>query len=129
MSLKHTYTLSIKNDAGAAKVADSYFVSFEQEENASFIATAGQTTHKPLPTITKADLNSFFVESDQDVTMNINSATSSVQTVALSKGKAYYWNNLLAYANPLSPSTVTDLYFINAGLVNANITWGFGYTE
>jgi len=87
MSLKHTYTLSIKNDAGAAKVADSYAVTFDQEENGSIVAPAGQTTHKPLPTITKADLVSFFIESDQDVTLNINSATSSVQTVALSKGR------------------------------------------
>lgn len=122
MALKHTYSLSIRNDAGSG-VVDSYSFSADAEENFSDVAAASSTKEIDL-VVTVANIESFFIEADQDVTLKVNSTGSPTPSVALTKGQAFYWNSGLTGTNPLT-TNITKLYFVNAGIKDANVKGGF----
>ena len=122
--IKHTWTLSVKNDAGANVVADTEIVTADAEQNFSAVATAGLTKEIDLD-ITVANIVSFFIESTVAVTLKTNSTGSPAQTIALAAKKAFHWNNLDAInVNPLT-TNITKLFFVNAGAADATIVGGF----
>jgi len=125
MSLKHTWTTSIKNDAGAAVVSESEVVTGNQEDNFNDVAAASSTKHISVGSVVKANLQSFYVFSDKNVTLKINSSSTPDQTVSLIANRAYAWKTTDPGSNPLTPGTITDLYFVNAGGTDANIKGGF----
>src|ERR1051326_9101776 len=108
MALKHTYSLSIRNDAGSG-VVDSYSFTADAEENFSDVATAGTTKEIDL-VVMVANIESFFIEADQDVTLKVNSTGAPAPSVDLAKGQAFYWNTGLSGTNPLT-TNITKLYF------------------
>jgi len=121
----HTWTRSVKDSGGTALSTDSETVTGNEDNRLKDVATAGQTKHISVGSITKANITSFLIESDQNVTLKINSSTTPDQTISLTAKRAYAWKNTDPSANPLSPSTITDLYFVNAGATDANVTASF----
>jgi hypothetical protein len=124
-TLTHTWTTSVKDAGGTALVSDTETVTGNDDNRLKDVATAGQTKHISVGSVVKANITSFFVESDQNVTLKINSSTTPDQTISLTAKRAYAWKNTDPGSNPLSPSTVTDLYFVNAGSTDANVTASF----
>jgi hypothetical protein len=125
MSVKHTYATTIKNDSGGTVVSDSTVYSADAEQNLSDTVNASSTKEIDLD-ITVANIVSFYIESDQDVTLKVNSTVSPDLTVSLSAKKAFWWNidQLPTNVNPLTVN-ITKLYFINAGATVANLKGGF----
>lgn len=126
-TLTHTWTLGVKNDSSSTVVADQYVLTGSREENVKNSVAAGATLEEDV-NIVKADVVSFYVESDVAVTLKINDSTSPDQTIALAAKTAYAWNSgafLNIGANPLTPATITKLFFVNSGTSVANIKAGF----
>ena len=121
----HTWTVSVKDAGGTALSADTITVTGNDDNRIKDVATAGQTKHISVGSVVKANIASFFIESDQNVTLKINSSSTPDQTLSLTAKRAYAWKNTDPGANPLSPSTITDLYFVNAGATDANVTASF----
>lgn len=125
--LTHTWTLGVKNDSSSSVVADQYVILGSREENIKDQVAAGATGEFDL-TLTTAQIVSFYIESDVAVTLKINSATSPDQTITLAAKTALAWNNgafANVGANPLTPASITKLFFVNAGSVVANVKAGF----
>lgn len=126
MALKHTWTLGVKNDSSATVVADQYVYTGAVESNFNEAVPAGNTVSITLP-ITVANIVSFYIESDQAVTLHTNSNTTPVQTFSLAAGTALAWNsgnNPNLGTNPLT-TNVTAIYVVNAGAATATIKGGF----
>jgi hypothetical protein len=129
MALKHTWTTSIRTDNGGG-VADSVAYTANSEANCGDLVAAGAVAEIDLP-VDVSQIKSFFVESDQPVTLNTNAATttSAAQTFTLTAKRALAWNtDQLAVAGVACPLNVdiTKLYFDNsAGIADANFKAGF----
>jgi hypothetical protein len=126
MAINHTYNHTIKNDAGAAVVADTLLITGDAEENFS-LAVANGAVGNVVAAIVVANVLSFFIESDQNVTMKLNSTGSPAapSPVSLVAKRAYWWHNLLPNTNPLTVN-ITQFYFDNtAGTKVANVRGGF----
>jgi hypothetical protein len=126
MSLKHTYALSIKNDAGGTVLADTTIFTADAEHNISDVVGAGETLEIDI-NVDVDQIVSFFAESDKDVTMTTNNASTALadQTFQLLAKKGLYWNTDRHDSNPLTVDITTGLFFKNAGSVDANVRAGF----
>jgi hypothetical protein len=126
MSIVHTYNHTIKDDAGKAVIADVLVLSADTERNLSVQCPTGLVTEVDMG-VTVAQIVSFFVESDQAITMKLNSTGSpaSPSPVALVAKRAYWWHNQLTSSNPLTVD-ITKFYFDNTtGAKVANVVGGF----
>ena len=125
--LKHTWSTSVKNDSGAAVLADPPTVIIgDREANFAVSVNPGQTVEVDAD-ITVLKIVSGFVSSDQAVTVNTNAADGSTgQSIALAAAKAFSWNNATPGmgSNPFTPN-ITKFYCINAGAKIANVRGGF----
>lgn len=125
--LVHTWSLGVKNDSGSQVVADQYVFLGDSEENIKDQVAAGSTLEVDMTVVT-AKIVSFYLWSDQAVTLKLNSATSPDQTINLAAKTAFAWNNgsfANIGANPLTPATITKFFFVNAGTAVANVRGGF----
>ena len=122
--IKHTWTTTVKNDAGANVLSDVTVITAVAEENFKDIATAGGTLEVDL-VIDVSQIASFFIESTQAVTFDTNSTPGGAQTFSLAAGVALNWRNTdQVNANPLT-TDITKLFFTNAGAVDATVVGGF----
>jgi hypothetical protein len=125
--LKHTWTKSIRTDNGGG-VADTEVVEADGEVNVSAIAPAGQTLEIDVA-IDVTLIKSCFVESDQALTLNVNTntTTSGAPSLALVAKRAVAWKvtDPASNVNPFN-TAITKLYFNNVvGTVDANVKAGF----
>ena len=124
MSIKHTWSTSVKNDAGANVIADVDVLTATAEENFSIVVPAGTTGEVDLA-IDVSQIVSFFVESTVAVTLHTNTTPAGAQDFSLAAKKALGWNaNDAVNANPLT-TNVTKLYFVNSGASSATVVGGF----
>ena len=118
MSLKHTYTISIRNDTGGS-VVNTEVITASAEENLSDTVPAGESKDYELP-VDVDRIASFFVQSDKDLTFSTDD-----QEFDLTAKKALWWNSERLDTCPLT-SDITTLTFDNtAGESDANIKVGF----
>lgn len=127
-NLKHTWQTSIKNDSGAAVMADApLIIQGNAEVNGSEVVTAGASNVEIDCTVTVAKIVSGFISSTQDVTVHTNATDGTGgQTIALTANKALAWNNASPGmgACPFTPN-ITKFYVNNAGSKDATVRFGF----
>ena len=124
MSLKHTWGINVKTDAGsAASQTTSYEAGAEVNVNDSAEAS-GELSVDDIA-VTVAEIVSFFIISDKDVTLTVNDDGSPDQTITLDAGKMIGWNTDSLDPNPLTSTTITNLTFTNAGDSAAKIKASF----
>src|SRR6266581_1346524 len=131
---KHTWSFSVKSDSGGGPV-DSLVISAPTEVNIGNQGTAStcqggiaDVVRQPNLNIKAANLQSFFIESDQPMRVRTNAASGlGGQEFILAAKKAMGWNNKDLPHGVVNPITVdiTDLYFYNLGAAIANVQCGF----
>lgn len=124
MALKHTYNIIITDHSGAEMVKDKSIYTADAEFTFDDQVAAADTKEIDCD-VTKANIVSFYIESDQDVTLKLNVDDASIQVVTLKAKKGFFWNGDQPGGNPIVPATISKLFFHNAGLVSANINGGF----
>lgn len=124
MALKHTYNIVITDHSGAEVLKDKS--TYTADAEFTFDDQAAPASVKQIDCdVTKANIVSFYIESDQDVTLKLNVDDASVQVVELKAKKGFFWNGDQPGGNPILPSSISKLFFHNAGLVSANVNGGF----
>ena len=132
MSVKHTWTTSIKNDSGAAVVTDPPLVLTANAEHNFDVTVAPSTTVEVDMPVTVADIISAFLTTDKAVTVKTNSNSTPVQTFTLQDKAAgnvnsVSWNNQMpaTSTNPFT-SNITKFYITNASsTATATVRGGF----
>lgn len=136
MSVKHTYTTSIKNDSGAAVVTDNpVVIAGNAEHNFSITVPPLTTVEVDMP-VTVADILSGFLTTDKAVTIKTNSVTTPIQTFTLQdKGvgltSSLAWNNQMpaTATNPFT-TNITKFFVTNASsTATAQVRGGFILNE
>jgi uncharacterized membrane protein AbrB (regulator of aidB expression) len=123
MSLKHTITTSVRSDAGAG-ISDQAIITGDAEVNVGDVALAG-TVREIDVAVDVSLIASFYIESDQPVTVNTNIQATPAQTFDLVAKVGLLWNTARHDTNPLTVD-ITKLFFDNtSGLVDANVKCGF----
>lgn len=124
-TIKHTYTLSVKNNSGSSVVASTTAYEADAESNFQQLAPAGENVEIALPVDVSA-IESFYIYSDQDVKLNTNDVddVDADQTFNLKAKVPLYWNSDRPETNPLT-ADITSLFFINDGETDANVKGGF----
>jgi hypothetical protein len=121
--LKHTVTTSIRNDAGGG-ISDVAVYQADAEVNGSDTILAGHQVGINVD-VDVSQIESFFIESDQALTVKTNSETSPAQSFSLAAKRALWWNVDRLDTNPLTVD-ITLLVFDNSlGSNDANIKFGF----
>lgn len=122
--IKHTYTLSVKNDAGRSVVASTTEYTAAAEENFDSTAEADSTLEIDM-IVDVSQIVSFYIYSDQDVTLHTNATPTGTQNIDIDAKKPLWWNTDANGTNPLT-ADITKLYFVNSStVVDAKIRGGF----
>lgn len=124
-NVKHTWTLTIKNDSGAAVIADPPLViTGDAEVNASTIVNPSETAEVDVA-VTVSKIVSGFINTTQNATVNTNAADATGgQSFSMVAGKSVAWNNSMTGSNPFTPN-ITKFYVINAGTKALTFRAGF----
>lgn len=120
---KHSWSLNVKDEVGSSLLSSTTV--YEDDSEAKFAVTAptSATTEVDLP-VDVSQIISFFIYSDQAVTLKTNSSSSPTQTIPISAKKAYGWNTDQPGSNPLT-SDVTKFYLVNASGTDAAVKASF----
>lgn len=126
MSLKHTWTTQIKNDAGAAVTTDLPLVILGEAEINFYVECAGSGGSQEIDvTVDVSEIKSAFLSSDKDVEIDTNATDGTGgQVITLTANKAFAWNNQMTFANPFTPD-ITKIFVHNAGTTTAKVRGGF----
>lgn len=125
MSLKQTWSLSVRGDAGGTVLATSEAKTGDAEENFSDTVAITGGTKQVFLNVDVSKIVSFYVYSDQDVTLETNAfGGSHAQTFDLLAKQPLWWKDDELASNPLTVD-VTSLCFTNDGETLANIKGGF----
>lgn len=110
----HKITTRVENDGGDT-IQQTSEVSSDQETNADISVPDASTDLQWDVTIDISDLKSFYLHSDQDVTVETNNGATPDDTFALKANMPIAWNTDSALPNPFASATdVTVLYITNA---------------
>jgi hypothetical protein len=125
-TLKHTWSTTIKNDSGAAVVADPpVVVTFDSEENGAVSIPAGETAEIDAA-VDVSTIQSGFMTATQDCVVKTNAADATGgETFNVPAGKSVSWNKNQASANPFTID-ITKLFVKNNGTQAATFRYGFG---
>jgi hypothetical protein len=129
-NVKHTWSTTIKNDSGAAVVADPPIViTADAEVNFSVLIPVGETAEVDAAVdVTK--IKSAFVTCTQSADVYTNDSTGSTgQHIVLTVGGAapvpsVYWHTGMITDCPFTP-TITKFFIKNNGSVAATARGGF----
>ncbi len=125
MSLKHTWSTQIKNDAGAAVTTDAPLVILGEAEVNFYVEVAASGTEEIDVAVTVADIQSGFLSSDKAVTIDTNASNGAGgQEIELTANKAFAWNTQMTFANPFTPN-ITKIFVHNNGATTAKVRGGF----
>jgi len=124
-NVKHTWQSTIKNDSGAAVVAEApVIIVGNSEENLSELIDPGATVEIDIA-ITVAKIQSGFIECTQNADVFTNAADGTGgQHIVLAAGIAVAWNVNEPMACPFTPN-ITKFYVKNNGSVAATFRGGF----
>src|SRR6266478_5253179 len=116
--LKHTWTTNIKNDSGTAVVADAaLIVPGNAESNFSVLVDSSATEEVDLIVPVAAIQSGFITCTKAPMTIHTNAADGTGgQTIVLTVGRTFSWNNQQATTNPFTPD-ITKFFITNTGLV------------
>ncbi len=123
---KHTWSLGVKSDAGKGpSITVLIYGSAEQNIGNTDGVTPGlaigvQDVEEVDLAITVANIHSFFIKSDTDIRLRINSETVPAQEFNFNASVGLAWNNASmpqSVANPLT-TNITKLFFYNKGTVD-----------
>jgi len=112
----------VKIEVNAGGVVVSGQKTYEEELDTSVeVEVAGTTTDKEvLLSIDISQLTSLIMVSDQDLTVETNSASVPDDTITLAANVPYVWNaDLYGQASTKLTADVTALYLTNAGATAA----------
>jgi hypothetical protein len=121
----HSVGVTYKTAEGTiASTTDTYTADAEYVIDETIAAS---TTNKEIDmTLTKANIKSLCLYSDQAVTVNTNSTGAGASdTIVLAAKVQLVWNTDSHFTIPLSPTTVSKFYITNSGGVAANIKFRF----
>src|SRR6266566_1836706 len=122
--IKHTYTHTIKDDAGANVIADVIVITADTEENFN-VAVPATSFVEVILAVPKLKIVSFFVELDQAGTFDTNAhGGAGGNTFPLTAKVAFWWNNTLQNANPIT-ADITKIFISNTSAVAATAKGGF----
>lgn len=124
-NVKHTWQQTIKNDSGAAVVADPPMViTADAEANFSVLIDPGTTAEIDLAVdVTK--IQSGFLTCSQAADVFTNSADGTGgQHIVMTAGISVCWNKNMPTACPFTP-TITKFFVKNNGAVAATARGGF----
>ena len=126
MSLKHTWTTTIKNDAGGAVTSDNPLVLTGESETNFYVDVAATSVVIVEVAVDVSNIISGFLTSDKDITIFTNDATGATgQTITLLANKAFAWNNTMTFTNPFTVD-ITKFYCDNdPGATLAKVRGGF----
>lgn len=123
--IKHTWTTSVKNDSGAAVLADAQVITGTNEFNQGIQVAPASTSEMDCGSLPFAKMISLFLNCDQAVSVFTNAADGTGgQVIALSANKAWDWNNTLPTSNPVT-ANITKIYVTNSGTKVANFRAAF----
>jgi hypothetical protein len=113
----HTLGTSYHTDAGTIASVTAIYVA-DSESNLDD-TVPGSTTNKEFDlSITKSDVVSMIMYSNQAVTIKTNSSSSPSDTISLATNMPLVWNTDSPVAIPLA-GPVTKIYVTNAGVTAA----------
>ena len=120
MSITHTHVASVLTPGRNASA--SFAITDNQETVTDVVVAASQTDYQvDTFDVVVARLKSLFIVSDQDVTIEVNSAAGSGGSFALKANKPLAWYTGSYYACPFTVD-VTSLYFTTGAIAaSANI--------
>ena len=113
--IKHTWTQSIKNDSGAAVMADPPLIILGDSEANAGIQVPANTTIEIDITVAFANIVSFFFTLDQGGTVNTNASDGTGgNTFTLVAGVSKSWNNTITgVTNPITIN-ITKIFVHNS---------------
>ncbi len=120
MSISHVLGLNWAGPTGAVAITENVTLTGVTELNLDF-TVAGSTTNQQEPLVfTVSKLQSFYMVSDQALTVKTNATSGQQETIVLAAGIPYLFvggsGQLAAFAG-----NVTTAYFTNAGSTIANV--------
>lgn len=123
MVFTHTLGVTYKTDAGTiTSTTDSYQADCEHDIDDSVPAS---TTNKEFDiAITKANIKSMVLYSDQSVTLKTNSTTSPTDTITMAAKKQVVWNTDSLNSCPFT-SDITKIFVTNSTAAAAKLAIRF----
>jgi hypothetical protein len=120
MSFTHTITTGWGN-GGAAAITQAVSKTAGQEINID--ETIADTTTDGLVAlaIDVSQLESAFILSDQDLTLETNSGSAADATISLKANEPLIWRKATYFVNPFGSTDVTALYVTNASGSSASL--------
>ena len=118
MAFSHTVSYSVAASSGTLQRSKSYSGSGQVEISES--VADSETDYDIAVAIDVSAVQSFYIVSDQAVTVETNDGSSPDDTIALVAGVPYVWNTD-SYDSFLLTADVTVIYVTNASGATANI--------
>lgn len=114
----HTVTKTVKTPEGTLSYSHDYTASLSVEVQET-VAT-GSTDAQITFDVDVSEVESIFIVSDQDVTLETNSGSAADDTFSLLANKPLEWQSDSYHANPFS-ADITDLYITNSSGSTATV--------
>jgi hypothetical protein len=93
-----------------------------KDAGVAIVIAAGATNTEVDIVFTFAQIQSFVMASDQDLTVKVNSSTTPVPSIALKKTAGLVWGSDYGVANTFT-ADVTKFFITNAGTVDAKFNF------
>jgi hypothetical protein len=126
MTFIQTTSVEYKTNAGTVGLFTVTETGASQSDLDTVIS-AGATNVHHVVSVDVSQLTSFVMYSSQALTVKTNSASLPAQTFLLLAGQGLTWNIARTDPNPLTVD-IADLYFTNAGLLDATVNLRFLFT-
>lgn len=120
----YTHTLSLSVAAPGGVIQPSSALTYSGSGHSGFLSetvTTGTTDGQINIAFTYADIKSFYLLSDQDVTIETNSGSAADDTLTVTANVPYTWQNDSPHANPFS-ANVTAFFVTNSSGSTATIS-------
>jgi hypothetical protein len=124
MAFTHTITLSLAS-AGVA-IGGTQVLTADNKSSFDIPLTASQADVAVDVAFDKDRLQSLFIKSDKDLTIETNSTSEPGDTLTIPGGEPFVWNQNMAWDNPFS-ADVTKFYLTNGEAAAARVQMEFLY--
>lgn len=118
MSFTHTHTASIQSSEGTLTYSKS--ISADKKIAVNVPIADSESDYEILVNIDVSAVQSVYIVSDQDVTLETNDGAVPIDTIELKAGVPYAWHGE-SYDALLLTTDVTALYITNASGAIANL--------
>ena len=118
--MSFTHTIALNWTGGGLNVTQNIVKTGDSEQNVDAAVQAGQTDVLCDVDFLTADLESVYILSDQDVTLETNDGAAPDDTISLRAGVPLDWRRGGYHSNPFT-ANVSAFYFTNAGASGATV--------